>query len=93
MIGKSRRFVWLVLIGEGLLLTATGLILGMVIGHIGSFLSTDALFDFSGIQIDAWTFASGEWLLITGTLIIGALASLGPALKVYRVDPLQLFRS
>ncbi|MCS7464700.1 FtsX-like permease family protein [Paenibacillus doosanensis] len=93
LIGKSRTFVWLSLIGEGLLLTLIGLLLGLAAGHAGSYAGRDALFDFSGIALDVWRLPGEEWLLMLGTLVIGALASLWPAMKIYRVDPLQLFRS
>lgn len=93
LIGKSRQFIWCSLIGEGLLLTAIGLVLGLVIGHVGGYVSRDAVFEFTGLQIQSWNLLPGEWLLAVGALLIGVLASAGPALQAYRVDPLQLFRS
>lgn len=93
LIGKSKRYVWMVLIGEGLMLTGIGMILGLIAGHVGGYLGRNAVFEFSGLQINAWSLQPGEWMLIVGTLAIGALASVGPALKAYRVDPLLLFRS
>ncbi|OXM85180.1 ABC transporter permease [Paenibacillus rigui] len=93
LIGKTKSFVWLSLIGEGLLLTLIGCVIGLVAGHVGSYAGRNALFDFSGIQLDAWKFTVDELWLIAGTLVVGLLASLGPAMKVYRVDPMQLFRS
>ncbi|WP_028552304.1 ABC transporter permease [Paenibacillus sp. UNC451MF] len=93
LIGKSKSFVWMSLIGEGLLLTAIGLVLGLLAGHAGSYAGRDVLFDFSGIALDVWQFSSAEGVLMIGTLAVGAAASLWPALKMYRVDPLQLFRS
>lgn len=93
LIGKSRFYVWTALMGEGILLTAAGLALGLVIGHAGSYLSVDAVFGFSGIQLDAWSLATGEGQLAFGAIAAGAAASLVPALGMYRVDPLQLFRA
>ncbi|GAA4838265.1 hypothetical protein GCM10023310_15000 [Paenibacillus vulneris] len=93
LIGKSKSFVWMSLLGEGLLLTAIGLVIGLVLGHAGSYAGRDLLFDFSGIALDVWSVSASEWLLMLGTLAVGAAASVGPALKMYRVDPLQLFRS
>lgn len=93
LIGKSKRYVWFALIGEGLLLTVIGMLAGLAAGHAGGYLSRDAVFDFSGLQIAAWRVQPGEWLLIAGTLAVGIAASVGPAIKAYRVDPLQLFRS
>jgi putative ABC transport system permease protein len=93
LIGKSRSYVWTALMGEGLLLTAAGLILGLALGHAGSYLSMDAVFGYSGVQLDAWSVAPGEGALAAGAIVVGALATLAPALGMYRVDPLQLFRA
>lgn len=93
LIGKSKRFIWVSLIGEGILLTFIGLICGLLIGHAGGYLSREAVFEYSGLQIQSWHFIPGEGLLVVGTLFIGVLASIGPALQAYRVDPLQLFKS
>ncbi|SDM87668.1 putative ABC transport system permease protein [Paenibacillus sp. yr247] len=93
LIGKSKRFIWVSLIGEGVLLTFIGLLAGLLIGHVGGFISREAVFEYSGLQIQSWNLMPGEWLLVVGTLLIGVMASVGPALQAYRVDPLQLFRS
>jgi len=93
LLGKSRTFIWFALLGEGLLLTGIGLVLGLIAGHVGGYFGRDAVFAFSGVQIDAWRVMPDEWAVAAGTLIVGALSSLGPALKAYRVDPLQLFRA
>ncbi len=93
LIGKPKRFVWLSLIGEGMLLTLIGLICGLLLGHVGGYMSREAVFAFSGLQLAAGGMLPGEWLLVLGTLLIGLLASAGPAIKAYRVDPLQLFRA
>lgn len=92
LIGKTRSFVLLSLIGEGMLLTGIGLLLGLLLGHAGGYFGVDMLFAFAGVQIDALRFATAEWQLVCGTLLLGLLASAGPAMRVYRVDPLQLFR-
>ncbi|MCG7216609.1 ABC transporter permease [Paenibacillus mucilaginosus] len=93
LIGKPASFIWFTLLGEGLLITAIGLAAGLAIGHLGSYLGATAMFEFSGIHVNALTVVEGEGLLAAGTLLVGAAASLGPAFRVYRADPLQLFRS
>ncbi|AFH64098.1 ABC transporter permease [Paenibacillus caseinilyticus] len=93
LIGKPASFIWFALLGEGLLITAIGLAAGLAIGHLGSYLGATAMFEFSGIHVNALTVAEGEGLLAAGTLLVGAAASMGPAFRVYRADPLQLFRS
>ncbi|MNC29092.1 FtsX-like permease family protein [compost metagenome] len=91
LIGKSRSYVWATLMGEGLLLTVIGLAAGLLLGHGASGLFTDAVFGYTGIRLSAWAAASGEGLLLAGALVLGGLATLVPALNMYRADPLQLF--
>ncbi|OPH58606.1 ABC transporter permease [Paenibacillus ferrarius] len=93
LIGKTKTFIWVSLIGEGILLTFIGLIGGLLAGHAGGYASREAVFEYSGLQIQTWHFMPGEGWLIVGTLLIGIIASIGPALQAYRVDPLQLFKS
>lgn len=93
LIGKSRLYVWTILIGEGLFLTGIGAILGLFLGHLATAFSASSILEWSGVHVDALRIAPGEIQLVSGALIVGFLASIGPAWKVYRVDPLQLFRS
>lgn len=93
LLGKSKRYVWLTMIGEGLIITAAGLILGLLGGHIGAYLLKDVLFAAGGIQIAPFRWSSEHTLLALGTLAVGLAASLGPALRLYRMDPLTLFKS
>lgn len=93
LIGKSRLYVWTILIGEGLFLTGIGAMLGLFLGHLATSFSASSILEWSGVHVDALRIARGEIQLVLGALIVGFLASIGPAWKVYRVDPLQLFRS
>ncbi len=92
LIGKSRSYVWATLMGEGLLLTLAGLAAGVLLGHGISGMFTDAVFGYTGIRLSAWASAPGEGLLLAGALVLGGLATLAPAMNMYRADPLQLFR-
>ncbi|WP_409345234.1 ABC transporter permease [Paenibacillus sp. MBLB4367] len=91
LIGKKRSFIGAALIGEGLILTGIGLIIGMSAGHLGASLASGALFDATGIQVGSFAFE--EFYVIAGTMAAGLLASAGPSFRVYRVNPLQLFRA
>jgi len=93
LIGKSRLYVWTILIGEGMFLTGIGAMLGLFLGHLATSFSASSILEWSGVHVDALRIAPGEIQLVLGALIVGFLASIGPAWKVYRVDPLQLFRS
>ncbi|QSF44653.1 ABC transporter permease [Paenibacillus tianjinensis] len=93
LLGKSRVYVWLTLTSEGLLVTAAGLIFGLLLGHLGAYLLKDALFAQAGIQIEPYHWTPEHWLIVAGALSIGLLSSLGPAFRMYRMHPLSLFKS
>ncbi|MNN39258.1 FtsX-like permease family protein [compost metagenome] len=93
LLGKSRAYVWLTLTSEGLLVTAAGLVLGLLLGHLGAYLLKDALFAQAGIQIEPYHWTPEHWLIVAGALSIGLLSSLGPAFRMYRMHPLALFKS
>ena len=93
LLGKSRAYVWLSLTTEGLLVTATGLIAGLVTGHLGAYLLRDMLFSQAGIQIEPYHWTPEHWLIVLGALAIGLISSLGPAFRMYRMHPLALFKS
>jgi len=92
LIGKSRAFILGLIIGEGALLTAAGLITGLLLGHLAAWAIRDTLFTRSGIQIAGGEWAAGEGLLLLLTLTIGTAAAVLPALRIYRVDALSLFQ-
>lgn len=93
LLGKSKVYVWLTLTSEGMLVTALGLFLGLLLGHCGAYLLKDAIFAQAGIQIEPYHWTSDHWLIVIGTLSIGLLSSLGPAFRMYRLNPLALFKS
>lgn len=93
LVGKSKRYILMVTIGEGVLLTAIGAFIGLLAGHITGAIISKQLFVYAGIQLQPWSLAEYELLMLIGALMLGILASLGPALKVYRTDPITLFRA
>lgn len=92
LIGKRRGEVVQLLVLEGLLLTAMGLLLGLVLGHVTAGLMQGVVFEATGIVIEPWQFSGVEWQLTVGALLLGGLASLLPAMRMYRVQPTELFR-
>ncbi|MEK5490605.1 ABC transporter permease [Paenibacillus sp. FSL R7-0297] len=93
LLGKSRVYVWLTLTTEGLLVTVTGLITGLLLGHLGAYLLKDMLFSQAGIQIESFHWTPEHWYIVLGAIAIGLLSSLGPAFRMYRMHPLALFKS
>lgn len=93
LLGKSKTYVLMTLVGEGILVTAAGLVLGLLAGHAASYVLKDALFNYAGIQITPFQWSADHIIIAAATLAIGALASLGPALRLYRMDSLSLFKA
>ncbi|MHA6482593.1 ABC transporter permease [Paenibacillus sp. strain BS8-2] len=92
LIGKSRSYIMVRLVGEGVALTLIGLITGLMLGHGAGLMLEPIILERTGIQIESLRIAGSEWLLIVATMSVGLLASIGPALGVYRTDALSLFR-
>ncbi|WP_410770030.1 ABC transporter permease [Fontibacillus sp. BL9] len=93
LLGKSRTYIVAAMLGEGLILTGTGLILGVAAGHLGGYFLQDALFHYAGIQIQPLRITGDHVVIAAGTLATGLAASLLPALRMYRLDPLALFKA
>ncbi len=84
--GATRwKLVWLVL-QEGLLLTLSGFVLGMLFSRIGLWLVSGMMEATYHYGFSVWTWVPEEaWLLVTA-LGIGLLASLLPAIRVFRIN-------
>lgn len=92
LLGKSRSYVMSTIVIEGILLTFVGVILGLVLGHLGAWFMQDLIFDSTGIDLMPWQWGMFESMVLFGSLLIGGLASLWPSLRMYRVQPIELFR-
>ncbi len=93
LIGKPGRFIFMCLIGEGVALTAGGILLGSLSGRLAAWLFGDVLFEKTGIQLAPYGMATDEGGFLLFALALGVLASAIPALRVYRIDAISLFRN
>ncbi|MGC5325764.1 ABC transporter permease [Brevibacillus sp. SYSU BS000544] len=93
LLGKSKMYIMSGMLIEGSILTSIGMIVGIVTGHVGSWMVSGKIFDYAGIQIQPWTFFYSEVYIMLGALILGVVASIWPALRAYKVQPLELFHS
>ncbi|REK74966.1 ABC transporter permease [Paenibacillus paeoniae] len=93
LIGKSRAYILSCLIGEGIALTAAGIVLGLALSRLAAWWLGDFMFTETGVQVQPLQMASNEWQLIAVALLLGLVASVGPAFRVYRTDALTLFRN
>ncbi|MEX2513723.1 MAG: FtsX-like permease family protein [Cyclobacteriaceae bacterium] len=85
-IGASRGQLFILILLEGLLLTAIGAALGLLIGHLFVFflVLTNEQGALSNLRADI--FVAQEWWIIAYALIVGVLASLIPAWNAYKTD-------
>lgn len=83
--GASRRKLFAAVLLEGTLLTLLGSLAGLCLGHA-------ALWFFATLEesqkagIDGLIFYAQEWLILAGSLFLGLLCALIPALQAYRTD-------
>ncbi|MEM9857475.1 MAG: ABC transporter permease [Bacteroidota bacterium] len=84
--GATRwKLAWLI-VQEGLLLTSFGFIFGMVLSRIGIFvlsMITEANYHYT---FSGWTWLTQEWWLLATALVVGLLASLIPAIRVFHIN-------
>ena len=84
-LGASKAKIFLLVMLEGLLITVTGAIFGLVIGHVA--LSLIGYFqESSQARLTGAYFVMDELYLIGAGLAIGVIAAIIPAIQTYRVD-------
>jgi len=86
VMGSGRSNLFLLIILEGLLLAFIGCVVGLILGHGGMHFLALAMeesyrYSFSGLK-----FLQLEWMLVSGALVIGFLASLLPAIQASQTD-------
>tara|TARA_B100001287_G_scaffold276840_1_gene289952 strand:- start:5816 stop:7054 length:1239 start_codon:yes stop_codon:yes gene_type:complete len=84
--GSNARTILFSILIEGFLVSFVGSLLGFILGHLsmgimGYFLSQSYHYEFSGV-----IFNTSEIWLFTGTIIIGMVSALFPAISAYRID-------
>ena len=89
VMGASRVQVFATVIMEGLITAALGAGLGVVAAHGLIMVAKSSFATLSDLGLEAWRFETGEAALIVSVLVIGFLAALIPAIRVYNVDPAQ----
>lgn len=93
LLGKPQRYVWMTLVSEGMMLTLTGLAAGFLAGHLAALLFREMLYAQAGVQINPYLWNADHGWIAAGTIMLGLLASLIPAFRMYRLQPLALFKS
>jgi putative ABC transport system permease protein len=71
---------------EGGLLTLVGSLIGLLMGHSVLFILSNILEQTQKAGITGLIFYSQEWIILAGSLILGVLCSLIPAIQAYKTD-------
>jgi putative ABC transport system permease protein len=84
--GASRTKLFVSILAEGGLLTFLGSIIGILIGH-GVLVTLSLILEEAGkTGITGLIFYPQEWIILGGSLLLGLLCAVIPALQAYRTD-------
>jgi putative ABC transport system permease protein len=86
VLGASPGKLLLLVMLEGVTLTVAGVILGLLLGHLGAQAIGSWLADTRQITFTGWIWLNEELWLIAGALALGLAAALVPAVRTYRRD-------
>ena len=84
--GATRIKVFVTILLEGLLLTLTGTIIGLLIGHGTIILLSGLVVEMQKAGMSGVVFYSEEWIILSASLVLGLLCSFIPAVQAYRTD-------
>lgn len=86
VMGASRGYLLMMIIGEGVLMALMGCVLGLIIGHGGMILLSGYLQDAYQYRFTGLQFLPQEWVLAGGSILIGCIAALLPSIQAYRTE-------
>lgn len=84
--GASRGKLLVSILLEGGLLTLLGCVIGLLMGHITIEILATLLPEIRKAGITGVAFYSEEWIILVGSLLLGLLCALLPAVQAYRTD-------
>ncbi|MFK7973013.1 MAG: ABC transporter permease [Bacteroidia bacterium] len=84
--GASPNKIFGLIMLEGIILAILGFVLGLVLSRFGLWLMSVSLEDGYHYQLSIWEFLPEEGYLAIGTILLGGLAALGPAIKASTID-------
>lgn len=85
-LGASRGKLVVTLLTEGMLLSLTGSLLGLLLAHGVVEILSSSVPAFQKTGITGLVFLGEEWIILGGSLLLGILCALIPAVQAYRVD-------
>lgn len=86
VLGATPVKLFALIIFEGLIIAILGYLTGVLLAHLVMHFSSDYLFHLYKYRFDAWHFIREEAMLLLGSLAIGAVAAMIPAIQAYRTD-------
>jgi len=85
-LGAKKSFIFGMIISEGFLISLAGALSGIFTAHFLIYLFRNKISEAAGIQISGTAYNSNELYIVIGTIILGMIVSLIPAVKAYRTD-------
>lgn len=84
--GASKAKLFISILAEGVTLTALGSMAGLVLGHGILVILGSVLEETRKAGITGFVFYTEEWIILAGSLFLGVLCALIPAIQAYRTD-------
>ena len=84
--GASRTKLFVSILLEGGILTLLGSVIGLLMGHGVLVLLSGFVEETQKAGIDGFVFYPEEWTILVGSLLLGLLCAVIPAIQAYRTD-------
>jgi putative ABC transport system permease protein len=84
--GASRTRIFLSVLLEGTVMAFAGACFGIVLAHAVLLILPGIVEEIGRSGISGWIFLPGEGIILAGSLLLGILCSLLPAIQAYRTD-------
>lgn len=84
--GASRNTIFAHIIIEGLIISVIGYVIGLILSHLSMEMVSRFMDDTYRYQFSGWQFLRKEWWLLVGSVGIGLIAALLPAIQASKTD-------
>lgn len=84
--GASRFKIVVTILTEGVFLTVLGSLAGILLGHSVLVILSTFVEETQKAGVSGLVFYTEEWILLAGSLLLGLLCALIPAIQAYRTD-------
>ncbi|MCS6974911.1 MAG: ABC transporter permease [Cyclobacteriaceae bacterium] len=85
-LGATRFKIVFTILLEGIFLTVAGALFGLLLGHGVVGVVAASVEEIQKAGISGIVFYSTEWIILAGSLLLGLLCALVPAIQAYRTD-------